>query len=157
MDRSGGIGKDNQVPWHLSDDLRRFKRLTMDHHLIMGRKTHQSIGRPLPGRTNVVLSHNPNFKVQGGLTANSLEEALTLVEERGENEVFIIGGGEIFEQSISIADRIYLTRVDALVDCDVFFPKINQSEWVVTMTISHTADHRNQHSFVFNILENSLT
>lgn len=157
MDRSGGIGKDNQVPWHLSDDLKRFKTLTMGHHIIMGRKTYESIGKNLPGRVSVVITRKPDFFEEGALVANSFEEALQLAHDAGENEAFIIGGGQIYGLALPLADRIYLTQVDTQAECDVFFPEFDLDQWVHTQTTFHEADDRNQYSYTIKTLEKTLT
>ncbi len=107
MDEIGGIGKDNGLPWHLSSDLKRFKQLTMGHHLIMGRKTYETIGKPLPGRITIVITRNLQYQAEGCLVAPSLEKALDLARGNGETETFIAGGGEIFAIALPLADRIY--------------------------------------------------
>src|SRR5210317_2069393 len=109
MDENRAIGVHNRVPWHLPDDLKRFKTLTMEHHIIMGRKTYESIGNPLPGRTNVVITRKQDYQPDGCLVVHSVAEAIDLAENRGETETFIIGGGEIFKQSLELTDRIYLS------------------------------------------------
>lgn len=157
VDRSGGIGKDNQVPWHLSGDLKRFKALTMGHHIIMGRRTDQSIGKNLSGRVSVVITKKSKFQAEGLLVAHSLEEALQLARDAGENEVFIIGGGQIYELALPLADRIYLTQVDTHADCDVFFPEIDLTQWDETQVTFHPADDRNQYSYTIKKLEKTLT
>jgi dihydrofolate reductase len=125
MDEAGGIGKAGGLAWYESGDLKNFKALTMGHHLIVGRKTYQSIGKALPGRTTVIVTRTLNFSVEGCLVTHTLEEALVLAEQSGENEVFIGGGGEIFSLALPRAQRIYLTRVHTLADCDVFFPQVD--------------------------------
>ncbi len=129
MDETGGIGKENRLPWHLASDLKRFKRLTMGHHLVMGRKTYETIGQPLEGRVLIVISHQKDYLAPGCQVAHSLDEALKIAEDHQENEVFIIGGGEIFEQTIDLADKIYLTTVHARVGADIDFPKIDLGNW----------------------------
>lgn len=129
----------------------------MGHHLIMGRKTYDSIGKSLPGRTTIVISRNPHLEIENTYIVGSIQEALELAEDRGDDEAFIIGGGEIFEVSLHYADQIYLTRVDATYDCDVFFPEIDLSSWVKVEGFSQDHNEDNQHSFIFNIYERSLT
>jgi dihydrofolate reductase len=126
MAKNRVIGVNNALPWHISDDLKRFKALTMGHTLIMGRKTFESIGRPLPGRVNVVLSRNPALAIAGTTVVHSLEEAIK--KTKGEM-AYVIGGSEVFEQALSIAARIELTEVKKEVDGDVFFPPIPESMW----------------------------
>jgi dihydrofolate reductase len=152
MDEKGGIGKENRLPWRQSSDLKRFKALTMGHHLIMGRKTYESIGKPLPGRTTIVVTRNPTFQVEGGLIAHSLGEALALARAREEEEAFIIGGSLIFSQAIGIADRIYLTLIHAQVEADVFFPQYDQGKWKAVEAESHPADDNNQYPYTFMVL-----
>jgi dihydrofolate reductase len=123
------IGKDNQLPWHISHDLKRFKLLTMGHHIIMGRKTHESIGKALPGRINVVITRNQNYKAEGCLVVHSVEEALMKSSE--DNEVFVIGGEEIFRETLPVADNIYYTCIHKNFDGDAYMPEIDWSEWVV--------------------------
>lgn len=121
------IGFDNHLLWHISEDLKRFKSLTLGHHVIMGRRTFASVGKPLPGRVNVIVSRQEGYSVEGCSVAKSLEEAIEMAKQ--DSEVFIIGGGEIYQQALSIADRIYLTRVHASYPGDVFFPEIDFKEW----------------------------
>src|SRR5262245_15985624 len=129
MDRKHGIGFDNRLPWRLSADLKRFRDLTMGHHIIVGRKTFESIGRPLPGRRMIVVTRDRSYKAEECDFAHSIEDAVKLARERGESEVFICGGAEIYAQSIEIADRMYLTFVDADVAADTFFPAVDEREW----------------------------
>lgn len=131
MDKKRGIGINGKLPWHISSDLKNFKSLTMGHALIMGRKTYEAIGRPLPGREMIVLSRDPAFQAIGCLVMHSLTEALDFTQKRGDKEVFIIGGGEIFHQALPRADRIYLTLVDAEIVADTYFPEFNLAEWNV--------------------------
>jgi dihydrofolate reductase len=130
-DELGGIGKNNQLPWHLPSDLKRFKLLTMGHHLVLGRRTYETIGGQLPGRVMIVVTHKKKYFAEGCLVVNSLGAAIDLAEANLESELFIIGGGEIFKQAIGIADKIYLTTVHAKVGADVFFPKFDPKEWEI--------------------------
>lgn len=151
--KNGVIGSGNQIPWHLSADMAFFKRTTMGHFVIMGRLTFLSLGRPLPKRTNVVVTRDLFFTATGCLVAHSLEEALSLAEEAGETEVFIIGGGQIYRESLEYLDRIYLTEVDAEVEGDVFFPELKGGEWKVVRSESHPADEKNDFPYTFKTLE----
>jgi dihydrofolate reductase len=153
MGKNHSIGKNNQLPWYISSDLRRFKQLTMGHHIIMGRKTYESIARQLPGRKMIVLSYRPEYKVEGAVVVNSIEAATQYAEDHGESEVFIIGGGEIFDQSLKYADRLYLSIIDASVDADVYFPLYQDEEWNVMH--EEVVDLRNgdQYPYTFQILE----
>lgn len=147
------IGKDNQIPWYLPADLKYFKRTTLDHHVIMGRNSYHSIGRPLPKRTNIVITRDPFFTAEGVLTAHSLEEALGMAYDNGETEAFIIGGGAIYRESLHLWDKIYLTEVDLEVEGDVFFPEIDPSEWREVWREAHAPDEKNEWPYVFRILE----
>lgn len=152
MDQNWGIGKNNQLPWRLPADLKRFKQLTMGHHMVMGRKTHESIGRQLPGRISIVLSRDPNYGVTEGILARSLDEALKIAEEQGETEVFIIGGGKIFESAINIVDRIYLTKVHAQVECDTYFPRLDPIEWMIKEIVYQPEDE-DLYAHTFQVME----
>lgn len=144
------IGRDNQVPWHLSTDLKRFKSLTMGHHLIMGRKTYESVGRPLPGRTNVVITRRTDYAAEGVVVVNTLEEAIRIAADAGESEAFIAGGAEIYTQAIHRADRMYLTRVHADVEGDTVFPDFDDvSEWRLIDSEHCEADEKNEYPFSF--------
>lgn len=131
LSKNSGIGKNNELPWHISEDLQRFKRITMGHPVIMGRKTYESIGKALPGRTNIVLSKDKKFSLEDCIVCGSLDEAVDLAKQKDSTDIFIIGGGQIFEQSIDIADKLYLTLVDETVDADTFFPNYSDFKKVV--------------------------
>ena len=147
------IGKDNQIPWYLPADLSYFKKTTLEHHLIMGRNCFRSIGRPLPKRTNIVVTRDPFFSADGVLVAHSIEEALGMAFDGGEVEVFIIGGGEIYRETTDLWDRIYLTEVDVEVDGDVFFPETNPEEWKEIWQELHQPDEKNEWAYTFRVLE----
>jgi dihydrofolate reductase len=151
--RNNVIGKDNQIPWYLPADLAYFKRATLGHHIIMGRNSFHSIGRPLPKRTNIVITRDPFFTASGVLVAHSVEEALGMAFDAGETEAFIIGGGVIYRESMGLWDRIYLTEVDLTVDGDVFFPEIDPAEWNEISRESHAADEKNEWGYTFRVLE----
>lgn len=153
MSKNRVIGKDNQIPWHLSADLKYFKLTTLNHHIIMGRKTFLSIGKPLPKRTNIVLTRNPFFVASNVLIAPSVEEALLLATNNGEEEVFIIGGGEIYRQSMPYLDKIYLTLIDLEVEGDVFFPELDRQQWQLISEDPHQADEKNEFDYTFQIYE----
>jgi dihydrofolate reductase len=153
VSKNGVIGKDNQIPWYLPADLSYFKRTTLGHHIIMGRLSLLSIGRPLPKRTNVVISRDPFFTANDCLIAHSVEEALNLALDAGESEAFIIGGGQIFRESIDYWDRIYLTEVDVELEGDVHFPALAPSEWKLVSAEAHGPDEKNPFSYVFKVLE----
>jgi len=153
MDRNRGIGIDNKLPWRLPADLRRFRELTMGHHIIVGRKTYESIGRPLPGRQMIVVTRNRNYRPEDNMVVHSVEEAISLAQSRGESEVFICGGSEIYARSLSFAERIYLTLVDCDVAADTFFPEWDQEQWIVQQSSDYAADEQNQYPVVFKILK----
>lgn len=153
MGRNRAIGYQNTLPWRLSADLQRFKQLTMGHHLLMGRKTYDSIGRPLPGRTSIVITRQKNFEAAGCLITHSMEEAIELAKDRGEQEAFIIGGAEIYSLALPTADRIYLTRVEAAPEADAFFPEFNEAEWQITESENFPADEKNIYASEFSILQ----
>ncbi|MEW5870256.1 MAG: dihydrofolate reductase [Chloroflexota bacterium] len=152
LDEDRGIGKAGQLPWRLRTDLQRFKRLTMGHHLLMGRKTWLSIGKALPGRTNLVISRDPAFQAPGCQVLPSLQAALDLARQSGEDECFVIGGGEIFRQALPLADRIYLTRVHTRAGCDVFFPPFEMADWVASESSFQPASPQDNHPSTFQIL-----
>jgi dihydrofolate reductase len=152
MDRHRGIGKDNQLPWRLPADLKRFRELTTGHHVIAGRKTYESIGKPLPNRTNIIVTRHQGYEAKGCFVVHSLGEALALARTRGETETFVIGGAEIYAQALAVADQLYLTFVAAEVEADTFFPEFNAQEWQVTESIHHAVDEKNAYAFTFQQL-----
>lgn len=151
--KNRAIGYKGALPWRLSADLARFKRLTMGHHLVMGRKTYESIGRPLPGRTSIVVTRRSDYKAEGCCVVHSLDEALQLARERGEQEAFIIGGAEIYRTALPIADRIYLTEVEASPEADTFLPEFDAAEWEQDDEEFISTDERNQYSMRFVTLK----
>lgn len=153
MARNRVIGQDNRIPWYLSTDLKYFKRTTLGHHVIMGRKSFESIGRPLPKRTNVIISRNPYYVASNCLIARSVPEALAIAADHGETEAFIIGGGQIYELSWPYLDRIYLTEVDAEPEGDVFFPVMEEDAWQLVSSEAHTAGEKDDHDFVFKVFD----
>jgi len=120
------IGKGNQLPWHISVDLQHFKKITSGHPVIMGRKTYESMGRLLPNRTNIIVTRDSNFKVEGAVVVNSLGQAIDEGKKANQEEIFIIGGGQIFEQAITLADKLYLTLIHTTIDGDAHFPDYSQ-------------------------------
>lgn len=128
MAEDRAIGRDNQLLWHISDDLKRFKKITMGHPIIMGRKTYESIGKPLPGRQNIIITRNPDFAVEGATVCHNAESALASCQSN--EEVFVIGGAQIYQAFLPLAHRIYLTQVHATYpDADVFFPELAPTEF----------------------------
>ena len=153
VSENGVIGRDGEIPWHLPADLKLFKRLTMGHHLIVGRKTFESIGKPLPGRKMIVLSRQPNYSVEGVITATSLQNALEIARKAGEDEVFIAGGAAVYAQALPLADRFYLSRVHANIRGDTTFPDFNLEEWKATVKTDYPAGTDQKHAFSFMILD----
>jgi dihydrofolate reductase len=147
------IGKDNSLPWYLPADLKYFKKTTLGHHILMGRKNYESIGRPLPKRTNIIITRNPYYISSGCLTAHSIEDALQIAYENGEDEVFIIGGGEIYQASMPYLERIYLTEVDVDIEGDVFFPEIDSTQWKEISSDPHLAGGKNPMNYCFKVFE----
>ncbi len=145
------IGRNNRLPFHQSTDLKRFKALTMGHHVLMGRKTYgDDVAKPLPGRANVVITNNPSFAAQGVAIARSVDEAIAKAGASGDDEVFILGGGEIFRQTIHRADRMYITQIHAEVEGDTFFPEFDDvNEWHLTDREDFEADEKNEYPFSF--------
>ena len=145
------IGLNNCLPWDLPADLRRFKALTMGHHLIVGRKTFESIGRPLPGRKIMVITGSTHYTPPGVQVAHSLGEALS--RATGDEEIFIGGGGEIYRQTLDLADRIYLTLVHGEFEGDTHFPRFDQSDWRVVSGETRCSDHENKYLHSFHVYE----
>lgn len=145
------IGKDNKLLWHISDDLKRFKKLTTEHKIIMGIKTYYSIGKPLPNRTNIVISDNKNDKIQGCVMAYSIQDAIDKCDKTKEN--FIIGGGSIYKQFLKYADKIYLTRIYENFEGDTFFPEVNFKEWKKIEQTDFQKNDSNKYSYSFIVYE----
>ena len=146
------IGRDGDLPWRLSSDLRRFKATTMGHHLVMGRRTFESIGRPLPGRTSIVLSRRTNLELPAGvLHAQNWDAALMLAGS--DEEVFVIGGAQIYAVALPYTDRLYLTRVAAHVEGDVVFPSWQPNEWALIRREAFPADGRNEYSHTYEVYD----
>ena len=151
MARDQVIGKDNQMPWHMPADLAHFKRVTLGKPVLMGRKTFESIGRPLPGRRNLVVSRNPDYRADGVEMVDSVEAALSHLQEEGVEELMVIGGGYLYGQLLSKADRLYLTRIDLAVEGDTCFPDLSDADWVRLESEPHEPDEKNPHPYRFEI------
>ena len=147
MDRNRLIGNNNQLPWHLPADLAHFKKVTMGKPIIMGRKTYESIGRPLPGRTNIVLTRSADFHAEGVVIAESLEQALE--HAAGNDEVMIIGGSSVYELALPEADRLYLTHIREAYQGDAWFPDFNPGQWRAVASEEHGADDKNPCNYSF--------
>lgn len=151
MAKNRVIGANNTLPWHLPADLKHFKALTMGHHIVMGRKTFESIGKPLPGRTSVVVTRNANYAPPGVIVANSLEAAISSCGN--DEEIFVIGGAELYRQAINLADRIYLTEIDAGIPGDAYFTEFDSKSWRETGRVSHAPDEKNAYPCHFVIYD----
>ena len=151
MASNRAIGIRNTLPWQLPEDLKRFKELTMGHHIVMGRKTYDSIGKPLPGRDTVIVTRNADYAVPGCLAVNSLDAALTV--SHGDTEVFFVGGAELYRQALAIAHRIYLTEIQRVFDGDAFFPEFDPSQWIETARDKHRTEGANGFEYHFVIYD----
>lgn len=156
---NGVIGKDNQLLWRLRSDMKRFRALTMGKPVIMGRKTFNSIGKPLEGRDNIIVTRDPDFEIEGAFVARSVEDALALgrvkAGDRGDLEIMVIGGAEIYEQALPMADRIYFSRVHVSLEGDAFFPPIDDEVWCQRSLEPYLADESNDYGYDFVIYERS--
>lgn len=160
MARNRAIGKDNTMPWHLPEDLKYFKRSTLHKPVIMGRNTYESIGKPLPQRCNIIISRNPDYQVEGALVVTSVAVALQAADEHyrqlgapADSEVMVIGGAQIYAQTLPLAERLYLTEVDASPEADAWFPAFAREEWRELARETHPACARNPYPYSFVILE----
>lgn len=144
---NNALGKDNDLVWHLPDDFKRFKRLTSGHHIIMGRKTFESFPKLLPDRTHIIITRKKDYNPEGTLVVNSIEEAIKLAKL--DNQPYIIGGGEIYEMGIKVADRIELTRVHGEFEADTFFPNIDENEWELVKEQYHPKDEKHDYAFTY--------
>jgi dihydrofolate reductase len=151
--KNGVIGKDNEIPWYLPADFAYFKRVTLNHHIIMGRNCYESIGRPLPKRTNIIVTRNLFYIATGCITVHSIAEGLQIAQQNDETEAFIIGGGEIYKQTMHLLDKIYVTEVDLDTEGDVFFPELIPAEWRLISEEKHPKDEKNEWNFTFKIFE----
>ncbi|MBK7391356.1 MAG: dihydrofolate reductase [Bacteroidetes bacterium] len=147
FDENRLIGRDNGLPWHLPADLKHFKALTMGHHMIMGRKTYESIGKPLPGRTTVIVTRQTDYLAEGCIVTQNFTEAM--MQCAGQSEVFIIGGAQIFECTLPLADTLYVTQIHHAFEGDTFFPEIKLSEWDEINRERHEGDEKNQWAYSF--------
>jgi dihydrofolate reductase len=151
MAKNRVIGANNTLPWHLPADLKHFKALTMGHHIVMGRKTYESIGKPLPGRTSVVVTRNANYSVPGVVVVNSLAAAISACGD--DEEIFEIGGAELSRLAITLADRISLTEIDADISGDAHFTELDCKFWQETGRVSHAPDEKNLYHYHFVVYD----
>lgn len=147
---NNAIGKENKLLWHLPADLKHFKEITSGHTIIMGRKTFDSVGKPLPNRRNIVITRKSDFEIPGAEVVNTLEQAIALCDET--EEVFIGGGAEIYKMAMNITDKIYLTVVKGTFDADTFFPALDPATWKETESISYEPDEKNALGYTFSTL-----
>jgi dihydrofolate reductase len=153
MSENRVIGDDIHLPWHLPADLKHFKTITSGHPILMGRKTYESIGRPLPNRTNIIITRNHAFKAEGCTVIQSIDQAIENAAATNCDEMFIIGGAEVYKQLMPHIQRIYLTIVHEIFEGDVFFPELNLAEWKETSRVKHDADDDNDYEYSFITLE----
>jgi len=152
VSKNGVIGNQGRIPWKLPADLKMFKQTTMGHTLIVGRKTYESIGRPLPGRRMMVLSRQQDYRAEGCQVVDGLPEALELARLEGENEAFIAGGAQVYAQALLLAERIYWTEVHAEIEGDTFFPNFERDDWEELERKDFPADDENEYGFAFSLL-----
>lgn len=152
MDDKRVIGRENQLPWHLPEDLKYFKRVTMGHPIAMGRKTHESIGRVLPGRENIVITRQPDYQSDGCTVFTSIEDFVGDCRSRDE-EIFVIGGAEIFKETFPFADRLYITEIHEEFAGDTYFPEFNLSEWELISSQKGLKDEKNPYDYEFKIYD----
>ncbi len=151
MSDNGVIGRANTLPWHMPADLSHFRRITTGHLIVMGRKNYESIGKPLPQRTNIILTRDPSYRAPGCVVVHTLDEALE--QTQNADEIFVIGGADIYRQFLPKADRLYLTQIHAHIDGDTFFPDYNPSLWHEIGRENHRADQKNPYPYSFFTLE----
>jgi dihydrofolate reductase len=157
--KNGTIGKNNDLPWRLPDDMRYFLDTTKGHHVILGRKNYESLPpkyQPLPHRTNIVITRQADFKAAGCLIVNSIERAIAICNSNGESEAMVIGGAEIYRLALPYADKLYITEIHAEVDGDVKFPSFEKTEWVEISRIRHERDERHAYAFDFVLYERKI-
>jgi dihydrofolate reductase len=150
MDRNRAIGVNNTLPWHLPGDLKFFKSVTMGHPILMGRKTYESIGKPLPGRRNIILTQNPEFQAEGCEVIHSVQEA---VDEFHDQELFVIGGAEIFRLFTSVVDRMYITHIEHEFEADTFMTELDLSEWTLVSSEQGERNEKNPYEYYFRIYQ----
>ncbi len=150
---NNAIGKDNKLLWHLPEDLKFFKNMTWGMPVVMGRKTFEAMGKPLAGRTNIVITSNKDWKAEGATVVQNIDDALKAAGATGAKEAFITGGGEIYKQSMEMADKIYMTRIHANIEGDTFFPEIDPSNWELIFNKELKADEKNKYDMNFETFQ----
>jgi len=159
MARNRVIGRNNKLPWHLPADLKRFKFLTMGQTIVMGRKTYESIGRPLPGRANIIVTRQTGYEVPGAIVVNTIDDALLICERTGSSngENFIIGGEELYRQTLKICQRIYITEIQRDFEGDAFFPEFDPNEWEETQRDRHISENDTNLEYHFVVLDRKVS
>lgn len=152
MDENRIIGKDNTLPWYLPADLQYFKKITMGHPILMGRKTYESIGKPLPGRENIILTRNADYQHEGITVISDMKDAVAYADAL-DDEVFVIGGAEIFKQLLADSKRIYITQIHHSFEGDTYFPELNMSKWQTVSRTTGIVDEKNKYPHEFIVLE----
>lgn len=155
MSENRVIGKNNQLPWHLPADLARFKKITWGHPILMGRKTHESIGRPLPGRSNVIITRNKEYKASGCIIVHSIQQAFEATKES--DEIFIIGGALLYQETLPFIQRLYITQIHQQIEGDAFFPELKKEEWQEVERVDYDADINEPYSYSFIVLDRALS
>jgi len=151
------IGRDGKIPWHLPADLKYFKKMTMGHHIVMGRKTYESIGKALPGRVNLVVSSNPDYKAEGCTVVRSIGAAFATAQMNGEKELFIVGGASMYDVMLPDAERLYLTRVHTeVIGGDVFFPEYDENMWIESNMYPYLPDEEHMHAYTMYVYERRM-
>ena len=154
-DEKNGIGKNNQLLCHLPSDLKYFKSITTGHHIMMGRKTYEAVGRSLPNRTNIVISRSSKL-IEGCVVKGSIEEGISFAKENGEHELFITGGGIIFDLTLHLVDKMYITRIHHTFEADTFFPHFDKHDWQEIKNEFHKADEKNAYDFSFIVYQRKI-
>ncbi len=147
------IGVNRGLPWHMPTDMKYFKEKTWGHHIVMGRRNYKVEGRALPGRVNIVLTHNPDYKIPDGIVVHSLKDAISITEDAGETELFIAGGEDIYKLAMPVTDRIYLTHIHTEVEGDTFYPELDSDVWKEVSCISYKKDDQNPFDYDFLVYE----
>lgn len=150
---NNAIGKENDLPWHMPTDMAYFKNKTWGHHIVTGRRNYEVEGKALPGRVNILLTRNPEYRISDGIVVHQLDKAIEIAQKAGEDELFIVGGAEIYKLAMPVTDRIYLTRIHAHVDGDTFYPELDMNTWEAVAIDRRKADETNPYDFDFIVYE----
>ena len=156
VDEQNGMGIENHLPWKLPKDFKMFRETTTGHHILMGRKTYESLGAPLPNRTNIIITKDAHYPTDGIVVKQSIDDGIAFAKNAGETELFIIGGAEIFKQTMHLASKIYLTRVHHTFAVDTYFPMLDNDQWHIVKSEFNLADEKNKYDFTFKTLERTI-